>query len=84
MSFALHARSALPDTPLNQAAYPQSTNQACGCGFPIAKIGALFSLATGAAVALVIDVLNTHDVKLARRLYQFLEPGDVFVVYRAF
>ncbi len=64
----------MPDTRLNQAAYPQSTNQAAGCGFPTAKIGALFSLATGAAVALVIDVLNTHDVKLARKLYQFLKP----------
>jgi hypothetical protein len=63
----------MPDTPLNQAAYPQSTNQAPGCGFPTAKIGALFSLATGVALALVIDVLNTHDVKLARKLYDVLK-----------
>jgi hypothetical protein len=74
----------MPDTPLNQAAYPQSSNQAPGCGFPIAKIGVVFSLATGAAVALVIDVLNTHDVKLARKLYQFLNPGDVLLGDRAF
>ncbi len=38
----------MPDPHLNQAAYPQSANQASGCGFPIAKIGALFSIATGA------------------------------------
>ncbi len=74
----------MPDTPENQAAYPQPSTQAPGCGFPIAKIGALFSLATGAAVGLVIDVLNTHDVKLARRLYQFLAPGDVLLGDRAF
>ena len=74
----------MPDTLLNQAAYPQSTNQAPGCGFPIAKIGALFSLATGAAVALVIDVFNTHDVKLARKLYKFLNPGDILLGDRAF
>lgn len=74
----------MPDTLLNQAAYPQPTNQAVGCGFPIAKVAALFSLATGAAVELAIDVLNTHDVKLARRLYQFLNPGDVLLGDRAF
>lgn len=74
----------MPDTPLNQATYPQPTNQAAGCGFPTAKIGVLFSLATGAAVALVIDVLNTHDVKLARKLYKFLAPGDVLLGDRAF
>ncbi|BAY66415.1 hypothetical protein NIES22_65540 [Calothrix brevissima NIES-22] len=52
--------------------------------FPIAKIGVLFSLATGAAVALCIDVLNTHDIKLARQLYQFLNPLDILLGDRAF
>lgn len=27
----------MPDTPLNQAAYPQSSNQSLGCGFPTAR-----------------------------------------------
>lgn len=74
----------MPDTAENQKAYPQPNSQAPGCGFPIAKIGVLFSLATGAASALVIDVLNTHDVKLARRLYSHLSPGDVLLGDRAF
>lgn len=74
----------MPDTPPNQKDYPQPNSQATGCGFPIAKIGALFSLATGAAVALVIDVCTTHDVKLARRLYEFLNPGDILLGDRAF
>jgi hypothetical protein len=39
----------------------------------------IFSLVTGAAVALVIDVLNTHDIKLARQLYQFLNPLDILI-----
>jgi hypothetical protein len=65
----------MPDTEANQKIYPQPSTQSSGCGFPIAKIGVLFSLATGAAIALVIDVLNTHDVKLARRLYEFLNPN---------
>ncbi|WP_459195224.1 transposase [Nostoc sp. FACHB-892] len=44
----------------------------------------IFSLVTGAAVALCIDVLNTHDIKLARRLYGFLKPNDVLLGDRAF
>jgi hypothetical protein len=38
----------MPDTPASQQAYPQPSTQAPGCGFPIAKFGILFSLATGA------------------------------------
>ena len=34
----------MPDTPENQAAYPQVYNQKLGLGFPIARIGALTSL----------------------------------------
>jgi hypothetical protein len=74
----------MPDTHFNQQAYPQPSTQAPGCGFPIAKIGVLFSLSTGAAIALVIDVLNTHDTKLARRLYEFMNPDDVLLGDRAF
>jgi transposase len=44
----------------------------------------IFSLATGAAVALAIDILNTHDIKLARKLYSFLKPNDVLLGDRAF
>lgn len=69
----------MPDTFLNQKAYPQPSSQAVGCGFPITKIGALFSITTGTAVAVVIDILNAHDVKLARQIYQFLSPGDVLL-----
>ncbi len=74
----------MPDTVKNQEAYPQLCSQKPGCGFPIAKIGVIFSLATGAAVALASDVLNTHDLKLARRLYRFLNPKDVLLGDRAF
>lgn len=73
----------MPDTVENQKPYPQPTNQKAGCGFPIAKIGVMFSLATGAAIALCINVLNTHDLKLARQLYQFLNPLDILVGDRA-
>ena len=74
----------MPDTVENQKEYPQPKTQKPGCGFPIAKIGVIFSLATGAAVALVIDILNTHDIQLARKLYQFLNPLDILLGDRAF
>jgi hypothetical protein len=42
----------LPDTPENQAAYPQVTNQQRALGFPIARIAAVFSLSCGAILDL--------------------------------
>lgn len=42
----------MPDTPENQAAYPQVYNQGRGLGFPIARVGAVISLACGAVVNL--------------------------------
>src|SRR4051794_24951301 len=42
----------MPDTPANQADYPQVYNQGPGLGFPIARLGALISLACGAVVNL--------------------------------
>ena len=74
----------MPDTVKNQEAYPQPSSQKPGCGFPIAKICVIFSLACGAAVALASDVLNTHDLKLARKLYKELNPKDVLLGDRAF
>ncbi|WP_335046436.1 IS4 family transposase [Nostoc sp.] len=74
----------MPDTVENQKEYPQPSTQKEGCGFTIAKIGVIFSLITGVAVALCIDVLKTHDIKLARNLYSFLKPNDVLVGDRAF
>lgn len=44
----------------------------------------MFSLATGAAMGVLIDALNTSDVTLARQLYSTLEPGDVALADRAF
>src|SRR5205823_1340206 len=42
----------MPDTPASQAAYPQVHNQKPGLGFPIARVGAVISLACGAVVNL--------------------------------
>jgi hypothetical protein len=44
----------MPDTPENQLAFPQHANQEDGSGFPIARVAAVFSLATGAIMDLAI------------------------------
>jgi hypothetical protein len=70
----------MPDTPENQAAYPQVYNQKPGLGFPIARIGALISLASGAVVNLGFCQYagkGQGEVSPLRRLWDVLRPGDV-------
>jgi hypothetical protein len=40
----------MPDTPKNQAVFPQQSHQKPGLGFPIARWVALISLATGTII----------------------------------
>jgi Transposase DDE domain len=75
----------MPDTPENQAAYPQVYNQGPGLGFPIARIGALTSLACGAVVNLGFCQYagqGQGEVSLLRRLWDVLAPGDVLLADR--
>ncbi len=65
----------MSDTSKNQAEYPQHTNQATGCGFPIAKIIVMFSLATGAALEVLIAPF-TRGYKTLSALQHSLERGD--------
>ena len=75
----------MPDTPANQAAYPQVHNQGPGQGFPIARLGALISLACGAVVNLGFCRYagkGQGEVSLLRRLWDVLAPGDVILADR--
>jgi hypothetical protein len=70
----------MPDTPANQAAYPQPPNQKPGLGFPLARITVLLSLATGACHDLAIAPYQgkgTGETNLFRRMYDTLKPRDV-------
>lgn len=70
----------MPDTPSNQAAYPQSLKQKPGLGFPVARIGALISLATGAVIGHEVAACQgkgTGESTLFRSLYRHLAPGDI-------
>jgi hypothetical protein len=79
--------ASMPDTPENQAAYPQHGGQEKGCGFPIARIVVLLSLATGAALDAAIGPrkgkLSGEDA-LLRTLHGRLRPGDVLLADRYF
>jgi hypothetical protein len=59
----------MPDTPENQAAWPQPGGQKPGCGFPVVKLVGLFSLATGAAHALVTGTLRNNEYALFMSLW---------------
>ena len=70
----------MPDTPENQAVYPQPPPQQPGIGFPLARIAVLLSLATGACHDLDIAPYQgkgTGEKTLFRRMYDTLKPGDV-------
>jgi hypothetical protein len=44
----------MPDTPENQAVYPQPSTQASGVGFPLARLVMVICLATGAALDMAV------------------------------
>ncbi|HEX4145130.1 MAG TPA: IS4 family transposase, partial [Pirellulales bacterium] len=77
----------MPDTAANQKAYPQSRSQRPGVGFPIARLVALFSLASGAVLDLAVGTYRgkgTGEPSLFRRLLTRLEPGSVLLGDRYF
>jgi Transposase DDE domain len=72
----------MPDTPKNQKAYPQNVAQEEGLGFPIARIGAITSLACGAIVNLGFcrsAGKGQGEVSLLRRMWHILSPGDILL-----
>jgi len=77
----------MPDTPANQAEYPQMASQKPGCGFPIARIVVVFSLSVGTVLEAALGRYGgkqTGENSLFRTLQHCLDPGDVVVVDRYF
>jgi hypothetical protein len=72
----------MPDTPENQAEYPQHSAQKPGCGFPIARIVVLISLATGCVLDAALCGGRgklTGEHALLRGLHGRLIEGDILV-----
>jgi Transposase DDE domain len=70
----------MPDTPENQAVYPQPDSQKRGVGFPIARIVAILSYVTGVVLELAIGSYSgkgTGEHSLLRQLMHAFKAGDV-------
>lgn len=74
----------MPDTQKNQKLYPQPSRQKKGCGFPIMRITALFSLASGAMIAVAKSSLHVSERELFRELWRHLKTLDVVLADRGF
>src|SRR3990167_6730089 len=72
----------MPDTPSNQETYPQSREQKPGLGFPIARIGALIGLSSGAMLAYQVAACKgkgTGEQSLLANLLDRLNKDDVLL-----
>ena len=72
----------MPDTPENQAAYPQPTTQAPGVGFPLARLVAVICLATGAVHDAAVGSHSgkgSGELGLVRRMLDAFSRGDVML-----
>jgi hypothetical protein len=74
----------LADTAENQERYPQPSAQKKGCGFPVLKFAALFSLASGAILKVATGSLHQHDLRLLREFWEDLKKGDILLGDRAY
>jgi Transposase DDE domain len=72
----------MPDTPLNQGAFPQPRTQKPGLGFPIARLLGVICLATGAVLDLAIGPYKgkqTGETSLLRALLERLQKGVILL-----
>ena len=82
--------ASMPDTPRNQAAFPQPNSQAKGIGFPVVRMVAIIALATGVVLDLATGPYagkETGETALLRDLWDRLEPGGIMLgdrVYASF
>ena len=75
----------MPDTPENQAAFPQPAGQARGVGFPIARCCAVVSLATACVCDLAVgpyEGKQTGELALLRDLLNAFDENDLVVFDR--
>ncbi len=79
--------ASMPDTPANQQAFPQAKTPGIGLGFPLVRMVALISLATGVVRDLALGPYQgkeTGETALFRTLWDGLERGEVVLGDRYF
>jgi DDE family transposase len=75
----------MPDTPENQAAYPQPLSQEAGVGFPILRMVVMLSLATASVVGMALAPYagkETGETALLRQLLADRNAGDILLADR--
>ncbi len=75
----------MPDTPANQAEYPQPSSQKAGVGFPIARVCAIISLATACVMNVAVGPYSgkqTGETALLRQLLDSFDENDIVVADR--
>jgi hypothetical protein len=75
---------ARPDTEAHQDDYPQPSQQKPGCGFPVLRLVAFMSLATGAVSRYSLGHLHDHEPRLFQELRPHLKGGEVVLGDRHF
>ena len=74
----------MPDTPELAGAFGYAVNQRAGCGFPVAKLVALFHAGTGLLQQVLHGPLRSHEMARVTQLHPEMRAGDVLVGDRAF
>ncbi len=77
----------MPDTPANQAAWPQPSTQKPGLGFPLMRLVAVISLNGAAVLGLAFGPYagkRAGETALFRTLLDSLDAGDVLLADRYF
>jgi hypothetical protein len=73
-----------PDTPANREQYHYPPGQKKGCGFPVMRALALFSLASGAIERLVTAACCTAELVMLKPLWSVLKRGDILLGDRVY
>lgn len=74
----------MADTPKNQEQWPQPRSQKEGCGFPQARICALFDLNSGILLSHRMGNKKSHELPLLRDQMDTFVEGDVFLGDKGF
>ena len=72
----------MPDTPQNQRVWPHSSGQKPGLGFPLARIGALISLSSGAVIDYAVAPMkgkSSGEQALLREVAVSLSRNDLLL-----
>ena len=66
-----------PDTLANRKQYHYPTGQKKGCGFPVMRAMAIFSMASGAICQILTAACYTAEMVMLKPLWPTLLPGDI-------